>query len=57
MPIFMHKKIYLGEMAFAVPPKYIIEPAFFISHGLKLLRVVYIMKVYIIYYVLSEVRL
>ena len=26
MPIFMHKKIYLGGMAFAVPPKYIIEP-------------------------------
>ena len=22
----MHKKIYLGGMAFAVPPKYIIEP-------------------------------
>ena len=28
MPIFMHKKIYLGGMAFAVPPKYIIEPFF-----------------------------
>ncbi len=30
MPIFMHKKIYLGGIAFAVPPKYIIEPLFLI---------------------------
>ena len=26
MPTFLHKKIYLGGMAFAVPPRYIIEP-------------------------------
>ena len=29
MPIFMHEKKYLGGIAFAVPPKYIIEPNIF----------------------------
>ena len=33
MPIFMHKKIYLGGVAFAVPPKYIIEPFYIVYKG------------------------
>ena len=32
MPTFLHKKIYLGGMAFAVPPRYIIEPFLFRIH-------------------------
>ena len=35
MPTFLHKKIYLGGMAFAVPPKYIIEPELLVAIRLQ----------------------
>ena len=54
----MHKKIYLGGMAFAVPPKYIIEPlnTVYIGRDHALLFLFTMSALYFSYHVLIYIQ-